>query len=85
MSCSPISHVSGDKELGFLAGEENLDVKFVYKDMKVGDMDEDEYVKEKVREKNQDEEGEGDDWKRKWYEQREAKLEPDFYSSLMTT
>jgi hypothetical protein len=82
VSCSPLEYISGDKELRYLANEEAIDLKFTYNDIKVGDMDEDAYVQEKVKEKNKKEAGSGDEWKKKWYGQRDSKLEPAFENQL---
>lgn len=55
-----------------------MNVVFDYEDMKVGDMDEEDYLSEKVREKNSEERGSGDAWRDEWFRVREADFEPRF-------
>ncbi|MCB0661309.1 MAG: hypothetical protein KDC24_01110 [Saprospiraceae bacterium] len=67
-----------------LKGQDEINVSYRYDNMGVGKFDhEEDYVDEKVREKNEDEPGSGDEWKRKWEDDREARFEPKF-EELMT-
>ncbi len=83
-SCaSMVDFTSGDKELSFLRGEQTVDVKFDYSDMAVGEYEnEEDYVEKKVKEKNEDEPGSGDEWRKEWKGNRESKFEPEFLKLL---
>ena len=66
-------------KLKFLKGQEKLNVKYVYDNMSVGKFDkEEDYIAEKTADKNKDEAGTGDEWARKWVDDREARFEPKF-------
>lgn len=74
-----VDFARGNKELSFLSGERTVDVKFDYSDMAVGSYaNEEDYIEEKVEEKNEDEPGSGDEWLKKWKGNRETKFEPEF-------
>jgi hypothetical protein len=63
-----------------LKGEKKINVQFTYEDMSVGKFDkEEDYLNEKVTEKNKDEAGSGDTWKQKWIDDREFRFEPKFF------
>lgn len=63
----------------FLAGVKAVTVQFDYSDMKVGkNLNEDDYVKDKVDAHNKDEAGKGDKWKENWYGNRDKRYEPKF-------
>lgn len=83
-SCgSMIKLQRGSENLSYLKDAEKIQVKFDYSDMSVGEFaDEEDYVAEKVQEKNKEEPGSGDEWRKKWYGQRESKLEPRFIEQL---
>jgi hypothetical protein len=67
-----------------LKGQKKVNVSYVYDNMGVGKFDKEaDYVNEKVAEKNEDEAGSGDEWARKWVDDREARFEPKF-EELMT-
>lgn len=66
-------------DYSFLKGQTKLNIQFDYSDMKVGrDLDEEDYVKEKVEKHNEDEAGKGDKWKEGWYGARESRYHPKF-------
>lgn len=52
--------------LNFLKEVQELHFKFEYKAMMVKKQTEQQYVAEKVKEKNKDKKGEGDEWKTAW-------------------
>ncbi|PSR05352.1 MAG: hypothetical protein BRD50_01230 [Bacteroidetes bacterium SW_11_45_7] len=83
-SCaSLVDFARGDEELSFLRGEQTVDVKFDYSDMAVGSYSsEEDYVEKKVKEKNEDEPGSGDQWRKEWKGNRESKFEPEFLELL---
>lgn len=63
----------------FLEGETSLKVAYEYDNMKVGkQLDEEEYVADKVAEANKKEAGKGDEWKKGWLDSREARYQPKF-------
>lgn len=62
-----------------LKGQDKVNVAYRYDNMGVGKFEkEEDYLNEKVTEKNEDEPGSGDEWKRKWIDDREARFEPKF-------
>lgn len=68
-----------DGKFDALKGQEKVNVKYNYDNMSVGKFEkEEDYINEKVQEKNEDEAGTGDEWKRKWMDDREARFEPKF-------
>lgn len=62
-----------------LKGQTKVNVEFIYKDFKVGKMNESDYVTKKVGEYNKKEAGRGDKWKTSWEGDRQARYEPHFY------
>ena len=67
----------------FLKGETSLKISYDYDTMKVvKELDEDEYVAEKVEEGNEKEAGKGDEWKKSWEDSREARYQPKFESLI---
>ena len=68
-----------DGKLKFLKGQSKLNVKYDYSDMSVGKFKkEQEYIDEKTADRNKKEAGSGDEWARKWVDDREARFEPKF-------
>ncbi|MEZ4947930.1 MAG: hypothetical protein R2879_11230 [Saprospiraceae bacterium] len=67
-----------------LKGQKKVNVFYVYDNMGVGDFEKEaDYVNKKIKEKNEDEPGTGEEWARKWVDDREARFEPKF-EELMT-
>lgn len=63
----------------FLKGETSLLITYEYDNMKVGkNLDEDDYVADKVAKGNEKEAGTGDKWKESWETSRDARYEPKF-------
>lgn len=54
-----------------------------YNDTKVGDQSEKDFVKEKVKEKNEGEAGAGDKWAKKWQNDKEDVFFPSFRDKLL--
>jgi hypothetical protein len=67
---------SGDLKL--LKGQTELNIEYNYDDMKVGDMNEADYISRKVAEMNKAKAGTGDEWKVKWAGDRMNRFEPSF-------
>lgn len=68
-----------DGDIKVLKGETLIDLDFTYDDdMKVGKYSEDEYVKKKMAEIDEDEPGAGKKWKAAWYEDRSVHFEPKY-------
>lgn len=62
-----------------LKGEKMINVEYDYSTTSVGKFDkEQDYLDEKVKEKNEDEPGTGDSWLIKWKSDREERFEPKF-------
>lgn len=62
-----------------LKGEKTINVAYDYSDTSVGKFDnEQDYLDEKVKEKNEEEAGTGDSWLIKWESDREERFEPKF-------
>ena len=62
-----------------LKGQAKVNLAYDYSDMSVGDFDKEaDYVKEKTADRNKDEAGSGDEWARKWVEDRKNRFEPKF-------
>ena len=61
-----------------LVGEKELVVEFTYDDLVVGKKSENDYVTEKVEEKNKEEAGTGDVWLERWVDDRDERFEPKF-------
>lgn len=79
-SCITITsvHMKGDH----MKGIKRVTVEFDYSNTRVGKYSEKDYVNEKVTEKNEDDPGDGDDWKRKWDAQKDEDFAPEFIRSL---
>jgi hypothetical protein len=73
---SKIKLVTGD--LSFLNGEKGINVQYDYSEMKIGGFDEEDYVNQKVEEKNKKEAGSGDKWKEAWESDKIAKYQYKF-------
>ncbi|MFN6943331.1 MAG: hypothetical protein ACK4ND_00175 [Cytophagaceae bacterium] len=72
-----ITVVSGD--LKAIKGLKKLNIEYDYSNMSVGKYDkEEDYVNEKVAEKNEANPGKGDEWKGKWIGDREKRFQPKF-------
>jgi len=71
-----IKLVSGDVKI--LKSEKEYNFEFDYKGLKVGGVDEEDYLAEKVKDKNKKEMGSGDKFKNEWFDNRERKFEPKF-------
>lgn len=67
-----------DGKIPSFSAERTVQVEFDYSDMTVGKKDEAEYVAEKVKEKNEDEAGKGDEWHKRWVADREERFEGKF-------
>ncbi|SRR6056297_734034 len=80
VSCtSLVRFQSGNESLDYLKGQKLIGLKFDYSDMAVGKFpDEQDYIEKKVKEGNEREPGAGDEWKQKWFGQRETVFEPKF-------
>lgn len=64
--------------LSSLSKIKSYDVKFSYENMNVGKITENEYLEEKVAEKNKKAKGTGDKWKKEWTSNRSRYYEPKF-------
>jgi hypothetical protein len=67
-----------DGDLGFLKGTKDLGVEFIYEDLFVGKMSEEEYIEKKVAEAEEREPGTGEGWPDLWYGDRTGHYEPKF-------
>ena len=66
-------------KLKFLKGQKQINVQYDYSDMSVGKYKkEQEYLDDKIADRNKDEAGSGDEWARKWVDGRESQFEPKF-------
>ncbi len=83
-SCSTlVDFARGDEEFYFLRGQSKLDVKFDYSNLSVGSFgNEEDYIEEKVEEKNKQEPGSGEEWLKEWKGNREKRYEPEFLKML---
>lgn len=61
-----------------LKSESTVGLQFTYDGMIVGKYTEENYIKKKVKEGNDDEKGKGDAWAEKWVAARASKYEPAF-------
>lgn len=65
--------------LAFLKGVDEINVSFVYTDLKVGkEGKEANYIKKKKAEREAKEPGKGADWEKSWYDDRPKRYEPRF-------
>jgi len=67
---------SGD--LGFIKGQKEIQIEYSYKDVKVGELTEEEYIAKKVNEHNEKEPGSGEKWMSDWKSDRTRRFEPRF-------
>jgi len=79
--CGP-GIVLTDGNLNFLRGEKLFNVEYQYDNLMVGKITEDAYLKKKVSEKNAEEPGAGDEWVKKWFDDRELIFQPKFEKLL---
>ncbi|WP_432412786.1 hypothetical protein [Rasiella sp. SM2506] len=60
-----------------------FDLEFDYSNVQIPDFDtEEEYIKQKMKDKEADEPGTGEAWKKRWFDDREAHFEPKFVESF---
>jgi hypothetical protein len=71
-----IKQISGD--LSQLKGQKTLNLQYSYDGLLVGDMNEVEYINQKVKKYNADEPGKGDKWKEAWVNDRKTRYQPKF-------
>ncbi len=65
--------------LDFLKSETVLNVEYDYGDMSVGRYEhEEDYIKDKIKEKNEEEAGSGDKWYEQWKKDRTERFQPRF-------
>jgi len=64
--------------LDALKGIKNIGVSFTYNNMKVGKMDEERYVQEKISDYNKKRAGSGEAWHKEWIADRSERFEPKF-------
>ena len=76
LNAQKIKLVDGD--IGFLKGEKNLGVNFIYEEITVGKMSEEAYIEKKVAEAEEREPGTGETWPDQWYGDRTGHYEPKF-------
>ncbi|MDD5570444.1 MAG: hypothetical protein PHD97_04720 [Bacteroidales bacterium] len=72
--------VSGDVKI--LKSEKEYNLQYEYDGLKVGGVDEEDYLNEQVKKKNDKEAGSGDKFKTEWFANREKKFEPKFEELL---
>jgi hypothetical protein len=87
MMCAPMVTAQKIKmtngKISDLKGTEKIRIEYDYSDLGVGKFEnEEEYVAEKVAEKNDDEAGSGDQWREAWYNDRPTRYEPKFEELL---
>jgi len=75
-----IKVVEGD--LSLMSPGQSIGLVFDYSNMTVGKRSEADYVAEKVAEKNEKEEGKGEEWKAAWEGNRESRFHPKFVALL---
>jgi len=71
-----IKRTSGN--LDVLKSTKNIGVSFTYENMKVGKMDEERYVQEKISDYNKKKSGSGEAWHKEWIADRSERFEPKF-------
>ena len=80
-SCGSVKLVKGDLE--FLKGQKTFKIEYDYSGMSVGSFDnEQDYINEKFEKYEEDEEGKGEEWKKKWIGDRKARFQPKFETLL---
>jgi len=72
--------ISGDVKI--LKAEKKLLLQFDYTGLKVGGIDDADYIKNKTDEKNKKEPGSGDKFQKEWVGNREKRFEPKFTELL---
>ncbi|QNJ97960.1 hypothetical protein [Constantimarinum furrinae] len=66
-----------------LSGLERFDLEFDYSEVTVDDFEtEEDYINQKMKDKNEDEPGEGEIWRKRYFADREAHYEPKFIESF---
>ena len=71
--------ISQKGNLSALKDAGKIQLVYDYDKMRVGKyVNEEEYIKERVAQRNQKEPGGGDKWKAAWYDDRERRFEPKF-------
>jgi len=66
-----------------LDGIEQFDLKFDYSNVEIPEFDkEEDYITQKMKEKDEDEPGQGEIWKQKYFSDRENHFEPKFIESF---
>lgn len=66
-----------------LSGIENFDLEFDYSNVEIPKFDkEEDYIKQKMKEKDEDEPGQGKIWREKYFADRENHFEPKFIESF---
>lgn len=78
-----VKPIEGNTGLGFLAGEKQVNVVFDYNHLSVNEYaKEEQYIDAMVSKKEEDEAGTGEEWKVKWFGQRDAVFEPEFIEAI---
>lgn len=82
--CNPVEHLKGDKTLSALEEVDEVFVEFDYSKTTVGgdEQSEEDFIAEKVKEKNEGEEGAGDEWEKQWRNDKKNVFEPNFKETL---
>lgn len=84
VSAQRMKLIEGD--LSAVKAEKTINTEFTYDNMKVGKFDkEEEYVKTKTADYNKKEAGKGDEWAKKWVDDRQEKFEPHFNEAFEKT
>ncbi len=79
IGCRPAVHVvQGDPAV--MKGEETIEIRFTYDNMYVGDLTEEEYIKDR-KERAEDEES-AEQWHANWLNDRTERFEPRFIELL---
>lgn len=64
-------------------GIQRFDLEFDYSNVEVPDFDtEEDYIKQKMKEKDEDNQGDGEIWKKRYFADREEHFEPKFIESF---
>ena len=81
-----VSAQKGDLKSGdwkAISGITTFDLEFEYGNVTVPDFDtEEDYIKQKMKEKNEDKPGEGEVWRKRYFADREEHFEPKFIESF---
>ncbi len=83
-TCNPVKHLQGDEKLSFLEGKEKIGIEFDYSETTVGDLEtsEDEFLEKRIKEKNEEEAGSGDEWAEQWQNDKTGTFHPDFIEKM---